>query len=281
MSDEWKCAEMEYVERDGVEVQDWLDISGAEIYSAGKLVTYHVDTGTSYQEKVRKGQSCLSPTTFAPAKSGWTFCGWRTDSTASGEVLSEKVMERDPISLYAVFRQAVTLSYNGNGASGGSTASQSGYRYYNCGNVVNPSFALRGCGYSKTHNRFRYWNLGGTQYSAGSTVTLSASQTAYAVWQAAVSAESTGRTQGDIGTFRDGATITETITYPAFLEPPTLTGEAAGTGWWEDKHSGSTITFRDITTTSATCVYSISSNSGNNYNYATWVAWKATGLRWP
>ena len=185
MSDEWKCAEMEYMERDGVEVQDWLDISGAEIYSAGKLVTYHVDANVVYQEKIRKGQSCLTPTTFAPAKSGWTFCGWRTDSTASGDVLSEKVMGREPISLYAVFRQTITLSYNGNGASGGSTASQSGYRYYNNGNGNNPVFTLRSSGYNRTNWSFAKWALnssGGTQYSAGASIRLAGNATMYAVW---------------------------------------------------------------------------------------------------
>ena len=57
MSDEWKCAEMEYMERDGVEVQDWLDISGAEIYSAGKLVTYHVDANVVYQAQPARNDS--------------------------------------------------------------------------------------------------------------------------------------------------------------------------------------------------------------------------------
>nr|DAU31639.1 MAG TPA: hypothetical protein [Caudoviricetes sp.] len=185
MSDEWKCAEMEYMECDGVEVQDWLDISGAEIYSAGKLVTYHVDTDTSYQEKVRKGQSCLVPTTFAPAKSGWTFCGWRTDSTASGEVLSEKVMGREPINLYAVFQQTVTLSYNGNGAGWGSTEAQYGTRYYNNGYTDNPVFVLRGSGFGRTDWSFSKWALnssGGTQYSAGASIRLAGNATMYAVW---------------------------------------------------------------------------------------------------
>ena len=98
MSDEWTCTEIEYMEHDGVEVQTWTH-NGVEVYSAGKMVTYMVDSGISYQEKVKKGQSCLAPTTFTPSKSGWTFAGWREDSTASGSVLSEKVMERSPITL--------------------------------------------------------------------------------------------------------------------------------------------------------------------------------------
>lgn len=184
MSDEWTCTEIEYMEHDGVEVQTWTH-NGVEVYSAGKMVTYMVDSGISYQEKVKKGQSCLAPTTFTPSKSGWTFAGWREDSTASGSVLSEKVMERSPITLYAVFKQTITLSYNGNGATSGSTASQSGTRYYNNGGAYNPSFTLRSNGFGRTYYNFQKWALnsaGGTQYSAGASITLSGNATMYAIW---------------------------------------------------------------------------------------------------
>lgn len=185
MSDEWTCTEIEYMEHDGVEVQTWTH-NGVEVYSAGKMVTYMVDSGISYQEKVKKGQSCLAPTTFTPSKSGWTFAGWREDSTASGSVLSEKVMERSPITLYAVFKQTITLSYNGNGAMSGSTASQSGTRYYNNGGAYNPSFTLRSNGFGRTYYNFQKWALnsaGGTQYSAGASITLSGNATMYAIWK--------------------------------------------------------------------------------------------------
>lgn len=181
--------EMESMIHDGVEVQTWIH-DGVEVYTAGKMVTYMVDSGVSYQEKVKKWQSCLSPTTFTPEKSGWTFAGWREDSTASGSVLSSKVMERSPIMLYAVFKQTITLSYNGNGATSGSTASQSGTRYYNNGNINNPSFTLRNNGFERTYYNFQKWALNsasGTQYSAGASITLSGNSTMYAVWSASVS----------------------------------------------------------------------------------------------
>lgn len=181
--------ELESMTHDGVEVQTWTH-NGAEVYSAGKMVTYMVDSGISYQEKVKKGHSCLSPTTFTPSKSGWTFVGWREDDTASGSVLGSKVMERSPITLYAVFKQTITLSYNGNGATSGSTASQSGTRYYNNENVNNPSFALRSNGFERTYYNFQKWALNsasGTQYSVGDSITLSGNATMYAVWSASVS----------------------------------------------------------------------------------------------
>ena len=235
------------------------------VYSAGNIVTYHVDAGVRYQEEVGEGESCLSPKTFTPQKAGWAFVGWRTDATASGDVISSLIMGDSPIELYAVFthpvtvtyyngsasasaqmknrywnngndtppsftltqaaksgwsargwststaanggityatgaaftrnsdvtlygmyQQAVTLSYNGNGATGGSTAAQTGYRYYNSnGQTLNASFSLRANGFTRTSYTFSKWALGsagGTQYAAGAGVTLAASTIFYALW---------------------------------------------------------------------------------------------------
>ncbi len=235
------------------------------VYSAGNIVTYHVDAGVRYQEEVGEGESCLSPKTFTPQKAGWAFVGWRTDATASGDVISSLIMGDSPIELYAVFthpvtvtyyngsasasaqmknrywnngndtppsfaltqaalsgwsargwsastagnggityangaaftrnsdvtlygmyQQAVTLSYSGNGATGGSTAAQTGYRYYNSnGQTLNASFSLRANGFTRTSYTFSKWALGsagGTQYAAGAGVTLAASTIFYALW---------------------------------------------------------------------------------------------------
>lgn len=235
------------------------------VYSAGNIVTYHVDAGVRYQEEVEEGESCLSPKTFTPQKAGWAFVGWRMDMVASGDVLASKVMGDNPVTLYAVFahnvtvtyyngsttvsrqtksrywnngnaaspsfaltqaaksgwsargwststaanggityangaaftrnsdvtlygmyQQAVTLSYNGNGATGGSTAAQTGYRYYNSnGQTLNASFSLRANGFTRTSYTFSKWALGsagGTQYAAGAGVTLDASTIFYALW---------------------------------------------------------------------------------------------------
>ncbi len=111
------------------------------VYSAGSSVTYHTDNGITYQEELNEGESCLSPKTFTPAKSGWTFVGWRRDTAApaAGSVESSVSMGSSPITLYAVFRKLITVTYYNNSTSAGST---SGYQYYNNGNVANPSFTL-------------------------------------------------------------------------------------------------------------------------------------------
>lgn len=111
---------------------------GVDVFYSGADVTYHVD-GADYTEFVTYGQSCLAPTSFTPTKDGWTFAGWREDTAANGTVLTSKVMGTDPISLYAVFKQDITVTYYDNK----DTASyEYGTRYYNNSNVANPSFTL-------------------------------------------------------------------------------------------------------------------------------------------
>lgn len=236
------------------------------VYPNAGEVTYYVDNGVVYTEEIDIDQSCLTPTTFTPSKSGWTFVGWREDSTASSSVLSEKISDGNNYTLYAVFRQnvtvtkyngsssattetktryynntnvanpsftlsqnnisgwtaqgwctsnsatasvvvsnggsvtlssnatyygkyamTITLSYNGNGATGGSTSAQTGTRYFNSGNYSNPSFTLRSNGFSRTYYNFVNWRMGstsGTAYNAGARVTLSTNTTFYASWTA-------------------------------------------------------------------------------------------------
>ncbi len=156
------------------------------IYSSGSICTYHVDTGVSYQEEVDSDASCLTPKTFTPQKTGWSFVGWREDTTAHANVLTSKVMKDDPITLYAVFQQTITLSYNGNGSTGGSTETQIGIRYCNgSGNIINPAFVLNSNGYTRSDGFFKKWALSsadGSQYDAGATITLTANTTMYAIW---------------------------------------------------------------------------------------------------
>ena len=159
-----------------------------KIYSSGSIVTYYVDENVSYVEEVDSGESCLNPTTFTPTKNDWTFVGWREDTTASGSVLSSKIMGDSPITLYAVFKRTVTISYNGNGATSGSVSSQTGYAYlnaYDSNTVSYPSFTLPANGFAKTNYTFAQWRAGstsGTAYAPGATITLASNTTMYAEW---------------------------------------------------------------------------------------------------
>ena len=119
-------------------VKKW-NHNGVRIYNAGNTVTYYVDTDVVYTEEVDSEASCLSPKTFTPTKSDWEFVGWRENNTASSEILIDKIMGDSPITLYAVFRQIVTVTYYNNSTTASAAKKD---KYYNNGNVVNPSFTL-------------------------------------------------------------------------------------------------------------------------------------------
>lgn len=159
---------------------------GNKIYSSGNVVTYYVDSASVYSEEFDEGENVLSPGSFTPSKSGgYQFAGWRTDKVPSADVLSGMVMADNPITLYAVFRQTITLNYNGNGNTEGSMSSQTKTLYYNNGNYAYPSFTLAENGFGKNEHVFCGWTMGspaGTRYSSGASVTLSSNTTFYAEW---------------------------------------------------------------------------------------------------
>lgn len=120
---------------------EYIYIGDKLYYSAinAHTVTYYVDTDIVYNEDVNKGDSCLSPTSFTPSKSGYVFVGWREDNIANSSVLSDKIMDNSEISLYAVFSKTITCTlYNGGEAAMTDEQNQ----YYNNGNILNPSFML-------------------------------------------------------------------------------------------------------------------------------------------
>ena len=159
---------------------------GSELlYSAGNVVTYVIDTGKSYEEEVADGASVLAPAIFTPQKTGYTFLGWRTDQTASGDVLTQKTMEGESLTLYAVFGKAITLTYDGNQNTGGSTAAETKYQYYNNGNISGaPVYTVKTCGFTRTDYSFVWWSSAMTNYNPGDTLTLTSSTTLYAQWKA-------------------------------------------------------------------------------------------------
>jgi uncharacterized repeat protein (TIGR02543 family) len=137
--------------------------------------------------------------------SGWTWRGWSgvgdTDGDAVIEHTNGQVIETGSGGIhYGLYQSTITLSYAGNGATGGSTASHTGTRYWNAvGKYVDPKFTLKSNGFTRADSAlslywggdgnergsssvsyaFNGWNLG----AAGSTVTLSANTTASAQWK--------------------------------------------------------------------------------------------------
>lgn len=203
-------------------------LGASPLFVSAQPVTYYVDTGTSYVENVEPGQTVLSPQSFTPTKSGYTFVGWREDTVASGTVISSKVMEDAPITLYAVFSQTFTLTtYNGSNTA----STTNGNQYYNNGNAVNPTFTLTQSALSGWNNAG--WTTDAAGYSAtvadGGTVTLSANATYYSLYTASVTVtkytNGAGATATETKTRYANVHSTTTFSNPSFtLTEPDLSG---------------------------------------------------------
>lgn len=114
-------------------------LGAKKVFSAGNWVTYKVDTNDTRSEEWDEGSSVLTPTTFTPTKSGWTFHGWKETLDAVSNVLTSKIMGDDPITLYGVFKKLITLKVYNNSTT---ATEKTGYSYYNNANVQNPSFTV-------------------------------------------------------------------------------------------------------------------------------------------
>lgn len=170
------------------------------IWSSSRPVTYFVDTGLSYTEKVKYKHDCLSPTTFTPTKTGYTFVGWREDTNPNSNVLTEKIVETKPLTLYAVFKKEIKLTlYNGSTSS----KTLSDQQYYNNGNYLNPKF-------TQSQSTLSGWSARGWSSSSAANPTIefssinntefSANKTLYGLYEKSVtlSYNGNGSTSGSV-----------------------------------------------------------------------------------
>lgn len=153
---------------------------GIDNSAFGTNITYKVD-GNTYTELIQNGASALSPKSFTPSKSGYTFVGWREDATATSSVLTTKIANGSPFTLYAVFRRTLNLYTRSNG----STATNSGYQYSNNGNISNPTIKVSNP--SRSGWTFKGWSssssstgIANSSLSGGLTITGDTYR--YAVW---------------------------------------------------------------------------------------------------
>ncbi len=129
------------------------------------------------------GETLVLSTT-KPTKTGYTFKGWATSasSTTVSYAAGANYTGNAAITLYAVWQlNTYTVSYNGNGNTGGSTSSQT--------KSYNVALTLRANGFTKTNYNFVKWNTKadgtGTSYAAEASYTGNAALTLYAIWAVA------------------------------------------------------------------------------------------------
>ena len=121
-------------------------------------------------------------------KTGYTFAGWNTEANGSGtsyDAGNALTMGSSNITLYAQWTaNTYSLSYDGNGSTGGSVPGGSNQAYNTTVTVSGNTGSLVKTGYT-----FAGWNTeangSGTSYDAGNTLTMGSSNiTLYAQWTA-------------------------------------------------------------------------------------------------
>ena len=172
-------------------------------------VSYNANGGSgapSSQTKWKDQTLTLSST--KPTRSGYTFVGWgtsTTDTTADYSAGGSYTANASD-TLYAIWKKTITLTYNANGGSGAPSTQNA--TIYNA--TTNYKFTLSSTKPTKTGYTFLGWSTSNTatysSYAAGGSITLSDSDTLYAVWSENALAVNYYSNYADYATFQ-GATI--------------------------------------------------------------------------
>lgn len=155
--------------------------------SYDKNTTDSVSAMPSSQTKTYGVDLTLSGNT--PGRTGYTFAGWATSSTgnvvyAAGGTYTANASA----TLYAKWTaNSYTISYFGNGNTGGTAPSSQTYTYGGSAVTISGQGTLTRTGYT-----FVRWNTqsngNGTNYSPGTSYSTAANLNLYAVWQLAFTA---------------------------------------------------------------------------------------------
>ena len=136
-------------------------------------------TQTKYYDKP------LTLSSTKPTRSGYTFQGWgtsATDTTVDYDA-GDSYTDNETITLRAIWKKTIKLTYNANSGSGAPAAQSADV--YNA--TTSYKFTLSSIKPTRTGYTFLGWSTSSSatsaSYSAGGTITLSSSDTLYAVWK--------------------------------------------------------------------------------------------------
>ena len=159
-----------------------------KVYAAGIKVTYQIKTGYALERTVPDKEDAIA-TAPPAAMEGYIFVGWRQDSSAEKEVLSEYIISgEEPVTLYAVFRKQMTIGLMPNGGTltvSGAKESFTAFCYYNNGNAQSEPTAAPASPYTRKNMSFCGWStdsLSTPSYKPGELGVFPADATLYAMW---------------------------------------------------------------------------------------------------
>ncbi len=147
------------------------------------MITYNANGGSGAPSTQYKDYNkSISLSSTKPTRSGYTFLGWATSSSATSANYSAgaNYSSNADLTLYAVWKKntTYTLSYNANGGSGAPT-SQTGATSYTISSTVPTRFGYTFLGWAKSNSATA------ATYKTGDSITLTANTTLYAVWKSA------------------------------------------------------------------------------------------------
>ena len=270
--------------RDQQSVTDLSTTPGATVnlYAVWSPITYTVKYNGNGNTS---GSTASSSHTYGIAKTltangfvrtGYTFKGWSTSSSSTTVTYTDQQSVSNLtttngaiVNLYAVWNPITyTVKYNGNGNTGGSTASST--------HTYDVAKALTANGFTKTGYTFQYWNTksdgSGTSYANNASVknlttTNGATVNLYAIWaKNAPSGTYTVKYNGNGNTGGSTASSTHTIGVAKNLTKNGFTKTGYTFQGWSTSSSSSTVTYTDQQS-----VTNLSTTNGATVNlYAVW-----------
>lgn len=197
------------------------------LYAVWRINTYTVSYNANGGSGAPSAQTktygvTLTLSSTQPTRTGYTFLGWSTSSTATSATYSAggSYTANAAATLYAVW-QIITYTVSYNKGSNGTGTNSSATKTYNV------TLTLKGAQFTRTGYEQTGWATsdGGAQaYALSGSYTANASVTLYPVWTATKSTVST--TNGTLGTQQ---TITITRYSTSFTH--TLTGKYGNYSW--------------------------------------------------
>lgn len=148
-------------------------------------VSYNANGGSGVPSSQTKWHGeTLTLSSTKPTRSGYTFVGWGTSTTDTSADWSAggSYTTNASDTLYAIWKKTITLSYGANGGSG--VPDSQSATVYNA--TTSYTFTIPSTTPTRTGYNFKGWSTSSSatsaSYTAGSKITLSSSDTLYAVW---------------------------------------------------------------------------------------------------